>query len=321
MEISSSRPATNALSNEPEKQVERFLDSTGTTYGTRYRELTIDAYRSDLLSLQRCLAERNTTFDKAGALDISDCLRLTRSKKKKVVNPTTVARRLSVYKKFFNFLLQNGIITVDPTVDLKRPLIKRRRTPTLSETEVDMFMRAPVVSQPIGHRNRTLFEVMCATGLRVSELVNLTMDQVDLDTKTLELTTKKGADRPVILSEVSFDWLKKFVENVRPDILGKYTSNYVFPTQSGSRLSRQTVWYMIRDYGKKAKLRQGLTAESLRRVFTAHLLEQGMSIPEMRQRLGHAAATSTKKYLETIDTRRLRQRTIRTPRFAIPNID
>jgi integrase/recombinase XerD len=270
--------------------VSRFLDAA-----CRERDLsenTLAAYRADLTALARWLAERNVPITRTTRNDLQDFIawRLRAG-----ARPRSIARQLSSFRRFFRYLMRAGAIREDPTAGIAMPKIVRSPPRTLTEEEVEALMSAPVVSDPLGNRDRTMLEVLYATGMRVSELVNLRQDQVNLNQGFIRI--RKGAwERLIPLGEAALRALKEFSRGARSEILLERQTDYLFPTHRGEPMTRQAFWHNIKRYARKAGIAKALSPNTLRHAFATHLLTHGADLRVVQVLLGHADLSTTQIY-------------------------
>ena len=192
--------------------------------------------------------------------------------------------------------MREGLRTSDPTADIEMPRIGRSLPKTLSEDEVESLLHAPNTDEPLGHRDRTMLELLYATGLRVSELINLKQSQVNFNQGVLRIVGKGDRERLIPLGEESQRWLKDFIEGSRMEILLERQTDYLFPTRRGDRMTRQAFWHIIKRYAEKASIRKKLSPHSLRHAFATHLLNRGADLRVVQLLLGHSDLSTTQIY-------------------------
>lgn len=255
---------------------------------------TLAAYQSDLRHLARWLnAERGRTLCTAERADLLDYLgRLAQ----KGYRARSSARRLSCLRQFYRHLHRLGLIAVDPTARIESPKLGRPLPDSLSESEVEALLRAPDVSTPEGHRDRTMLEVLYATGLRVSELVDLRPEQLSLSQGVVRIIGKGGRERLVPLGEEASAWLGEYLRGPRLEILGGRTSAFLFPTRRRDRMTRQGFWLLIKRYALQAGIAKHLSPHTLRHAFATHLLNHGADLRVVQLLLGHSDLSTTQIY-------------------------
>jgi integrase/recombinase XerD len=233
-----------------EELVDRFLDAIWMERGLSQN--TLGAYRADLMTLGRGLAENDKSIEMA---DKADLLAFIAGRVEGGAKPRSTARQLSSFRRFFRYIMREGMRDTDPTADIEMPRIGRSLPKTLSEDEVDALLNAPNTDEPLGHRDRAMLELLYATGLRVSELINLKQSQVNFNQGVLRIVGKGDRERLIPLGEESQRWLKDFIDGPRMEILLERQTDYLFPTRRGDRMTRQAFWHIIKRYSDKAGVR------------------------------------------------------------------
>lgn len=271
--------------------VSRFLDAVWMERGLSTN--TLAAYRADLTALSRWLNERQTPMMRTTRADLQDFIayRVTAG-----ARPRSTARQLSSFRRFFRYLMREGVIRDDPTAQIAMPKIGRSLPKSLSEEEVESLLGAPVVSDPLGNRDRTMLEVLYATGLRVSELVNLRHGQVNTTQGVIRILGKGNRERLIPLGEEAMRWLKDFAQGSRSEILLERQTDYLFPTRRGDRMTRQAFWHIIKRYARKAGIAKELSPHTLRHAFATHLLNHGADLRVVQMLLGHSDLSTTQIY-------------------------
>ncbi|HEX9877330.1 MAG TPA: site-specific tyrosine recombinase XerD [Gammaproteobacteria bacterium] len=279
------------LPKDPKEVIDRFLDAIWMERGLS--ENTLGAYRADLLALTQRLTDRGINLVAASKSDLLDYIswRVDGGAK-----PRSTARQLSSFRRFFRYLLREGVISEDPTAQIAMPKIGRSLPQSLTEEEVDSLLRAPNVAEPLGHRDRAMLELLYATGVRVSELINLKMSQMNLNQGVLRIIGKGDRERLIPLGDEAQDWLREFIEGPRVEILLERQSDYLFPTRRGDRMTRQAFWHIIKRYAKKAGVRKRLSPHTVRHAFATHLLNNGADLRVVQLLLGHSDVSTTQIY-------------------------
>ena len=274
-----------------EQSVDKFLDAIWMERGLSQN--TLGAYRADLMTLGRGLAEKNKTIDLA---DKADLLAFIASRVEGGAKPRSTARQLSSFRRFFRYIMREGMRDTDPTADIEMPRIGRSLPKTLTEEEVDSLLNAPNTDEPLGHRDRAMLELLYATGLRVSELINLKQSQINFNQGVLRIVGKGDRERLIPLGDESQRWLKDFIDGPRMEILLERQTDYLFPTRRGDRMTRQAFWHIIKRYSDKAGVRKKLSPHSLRHAFATHLLNRGADLRVVQLLLGHSDLSTTQIY-------------------------
>ena len=286
-----SKKATSASLQRSEELVDRFLDAIWMERGLSQN--TLGAYRADLMTLSRGLAEKGKSIDIA---DKADLLAFIAMRVESGAKPRSTARQLSSFRRFFRYIMREGLRDSDPTADIEMPRIGRSLPQTLSEEEVDSLLSAPNTDEPLGHRDRAMLELLYATGLRVSELINIKQSQINFNEGVLRIVGKGDRERLIPLGEESQRWIRDFIDGPRMEILLERQTDYLFPTRRGDRMTRQAFWHIIKRYAAKAAVRRKLSPHSLRHAFATHLLNRGADLRVVQLLLGHSDLSTTQIY-------------------------
>ncbi len=265
--------------------------------------LTLAAYRRDLtlfaLWLQRAEGPRLSAAREADLLGyITERHAGTRA--------TTANRRLSVFKRFFRWAAREHLVTADPTLKLHSARQPLRVPRTLSEPQVEALLDAPDVATPLGLRDRTMIELMYASGLRVSELVTLKTVYVGLDEGALRVTGKGSKERVVPFGAEAHAWIRRYLAEGRPAILKGQASDALFVTARGGPMTRQMFWILVKRHAVAAGIQAPLSPHTLRHAFATHLLNHGADLRAVQMLLGHADISTTTIYTH-VARERLRQ--------------
>jgi integrase/recombinase XerD len=288
-----SRPAIALTDNadSAELAVSRFLSAA--EMERTLSPNTLAAYRADLTALARWLAERNVPITRVSRSDLQDFIAW---RVRAGARPASTARQLSSCRRFFRYFVREGAIREDPTTQIVLPKLTRSPPRSLTEEEVEALLSAPVVSNPLGHRDRTMLEVVYATGLRVSELVNLRQRQINLNQGVIRVPGKGDRERLIPLGEDATRALTEFSDVVRDEILPERRTDYLFPTRRGDRMTRQAFWHIIKRYARKAGIAKALSPHTLRHAFATHLLNHGADLRVVQMLLGHSDLSTTQIY-------------------------
>ena len=271
--------------------VERFLESLWMEKGLSPH--TVAAYRSDLAQYQGWLQERGVELHGSGREAILDHLawRLNAG-----YQARSTARFLSGLRGFYRFLLREGLIEQDPTLQVELPQLGRPLPKSLSEADVEALLAAPDIGEPIGLRDRAMLEVLYACGLRVTELISLTLEQVNLRQGVLRVFGKGSKERLVPLGEEAMVWVARYVRDSRPLLLDGKPSDVLFPSLRGEQMTRQTFWYRIKHQARVAGISKSLSPHTLRHAFATHLLNHGANLRVVQMLLGHSDLSTTQIY-------------------------
>jgi integrase/recombinase XerD len=304
-----SKARPNGNNGEPKAVVDRFLDAIWMERGLS--ENTLGAYRADLLALSRRLDVREVELVRADRADILDYIawRVEAGAK-----PRSTARQLSSFRRFFRYLVREGAISDDPTAQIAMPKIGRALPQSLTQEEVEALLAAPNVSEALGHRDRTMLEVLYATGVRVSELINLKLSQLNLNQGVLRIVGKGDRERLIPLGDEAQEWLKEFIDGQRIEILLERQTEYIFPTRRGDRMTRQAFWHIIKRYAKKAEIPKHLSPHTVRHAFATHLLNNGADLRVVQLLLGHSDLSTTQIYTHVARERMKELHSLHHPR-------
>jgi integrase/recombinase XerD len=270
--------------------VDRFLDSLWLEDGLARN--TLAAYRRDLEGLGRWLASRETTLVNASEADLAGYF----ASQHAATRAATANRRLAVLRRFYRWALRERLIAADPTLRLHAA----RRTPrfpvTLSESQVESLLASPDVSTALGLRDRAMFEVLYAAGLRVSELVGLKLGELSLSEGLVRVIGKGSKERIVPLGEEARAWVERYLAGARPELLAGRVADAVFVTQRAAAMTRQMFWVLVKRYATRADIRAPLSPHGLRHAFATHLLNHGADLRVVQLLLGHADISTTQIY-------------------------
>ena len=278
--------------------IDRFLDALWLEKGLSAH--TRSAYRSDLAHFNGWLHERGLELDKAGRDLILDHLawRLGEG-----YQARSTARFLSGLRGFYRFLLRENLITEDPTLQVDLPQLGRPLPKSLSEADVEALLEAPDLEDPIGLRDRAMLEVLYACGLRVSELVGLTLEQVNLRQGVLKVFGKGSKERLVPLGEEAIAWIERYQREARPFLLDGKPGDVLFPSLRGEQMTRQTFWHRIKHQAQVAGIARSLSPHTLRHAFATHLLNHGADLRVVQMLLGHSDLSTTQIYTHIAQAR------------------
>lgn len=256
---------------------------------------TLDSYRRDLSKFASWLEkQRQASILQATHGDVQGYLaHLVVVQKAK---PSSASRGISSLKRLFRYLLRQGRIGTDPTLQIDTPKLPRNLPKSLSEQDVEQLLAAPDIDVPLGMRDRTMFEVLYATGLRVSELVGLRITQVSMGMGVVRVMGKGGKERLVPLGEEALDWLRRYLAEGRPALLSGKMSDAMFVTARGEGMTRQMFWYLIKKHARAGGLHKPLSPHTLRHAFATHLLNHGADLRVVQMLLGHADISTTQIY-------------------------
>jgi integrase/recombinase XerD len=285
------RDASPAAEPEAEVSIDNFLDAIWMERGLAAN--TLSAYKADLKALAVWLDESGSSLQKATRADL---LAYIAHRVETGGRPRSTARQLSSFRRFYRYLLRERLVSEDPTAQIEMPKIGRSLPKSLSEAQVEALLSAPDVSDPLGHRDRTMLEVLYAAGLRVSELISLQQSQVNLNQGVIRITGKGDRERLIPLGEEAMDWIERFCAGPRGEILLERQTDYLFPTRRGDSMTRQAFWHIIKRYAEKAGVEGNLSPHTLRHAFATHLLNHGADLRVVQMLLGHSDLSTTQIY-------------------------
>ena len=271
--------------------IDQFLDALWLEKGLSQNSR--DAYRSDLALFNGWLQERGIALECAGRDTLLDHLawRVDQAYKAR-----STARFLSGARGFYRYLLREKLIAVDPTLQVDMPQLGKPLPKSLSEADVEALLQAPDLAEPIGQRDRAMLEVLYACGLRVTELVSLTLDQVNLRQGVLRVMGKGNKERLVPMGEEAVVWVERYLRDGRVELLNGRASDVIFPSQRGEQMTRQTFWHRIKHQAQVAGISKSLSPHTLRHAFATHLLNHGADLRVVQMLLGHSDLSTTQIY-------------------------
>ena len=253
---------------------------------------TLEAYRRDLTLYAQWLGTLNKGVDEAVEADINAYF----SAKHSMTKATSANRRLTVLKRYFRWAMRERFITADPTLKLQAAKQALRVPKTMTESQVEALLDAPDIDTPLGLRDRTMLELMYASGLRVSELVTLKVFNLSMTEGVLRVIGKGNKERLVPFGEVARLWIERYLEASRPRILGQQQTQDLFVTHLGSGMTRVMFWYTVKKHALTAHITSPLSPHTLRHAFATHLLNHGADLRTVQLLLGHADISTTTIY-------------------------
>ncbi len=286
--------------------IETFIDHLWMENGLS--ENTLSAYRNDLAGFSLWLGQNGLVLNKVNASVIQDFLVYKYSVQQK---RRSVARLLSSLRRFYLYLFRENLITEDPTQLLESPKGEQTLPLSLNEQQIEDLLSAPDTSDDLGLRDRAMLEVLYATGLRVSELVGLQTSQISMQQGVIRVIGKGNKERLVPVGEIALDWLMRYYQQARPQLLrvgiksaSSSQGSDVFVTKRGAAMTRQAFWYMIKRYALLAGIAPGqLSPHTLRHAFATHLLNHGADLRVVQMLLGHSDISTTQIYTHVADQR------------------
>lgn len=283
--------------------IDQFLDAIWMERGLS--ENTLSAYRTDIKKFVTWLMRlsNNSLSDTLINAKRNIIVRYLSDLEKQNISARSRARLLSSLRRFYAYLLREKRIEIDPVALIDAPKLGRSLPKTLTENDVESLLLAPNTSTSLGLRDRVLFEVLYATGLRVSELVSMQVTQINLQQGVLRVTGKGNKERLVPLGEEAVSWLEKYLLATRTDLLNGKISDALFVTKRGAAMTRQAFWYLIKRYAFQAEISTTISPHTLRHAFATHLLNHGADLRVVQMLLGHSDLSTTQIYTHVAKAR------------------
>ncbi|WP_294547479.1 site-specific tyrosine recombinase XerD [uncultured Pseudoflavonifractor sp.] len=258
---------------------------------------TLSSYLRDIHQYAGWLEGENLTAEQAGQADVERYVKYLSAKGKSVA---TVTRSLASMKSFYNFLIGAGIVAVNPVRGITPAKVERKLPQILTSKEVDLFLEQPDPSDAKGCRDKAMLELLYATGIRVSELIGLNLEHINLSAGFVRCVGR-NKERIIPLYPAAVRALANYVTQVRPQMIEHPDEKALFVNMNGERMSRQGFWKIIKHYQEKAGIRKDITPHTLRHSFAAHLLENGADLRSIQEMLGHADISSTQIYAQLVN--------------------
>ena len=275
--------------------LETFLDSLYLEQGVS--ENTLSAYRSDLDKF--CLFLKGENLMTVTGLDVESYLA---HRVDLGLKPRSTARSISALKRFYQYFVREKLISDTPMLNISQPKAGQSLPKTLSEAEVEALLNAPNTEEAMGLRDKAMLELLYATGLRVSELVGLRMEQINLRQAVVFVKGKGNKERLVPLGEEAMYWLEQFLKGGRAQMI-KHATDFVFPSKRGVGMTRQTFWHRIKHYAILAAVESPLSPHTMRHAFATHLLNHGADLRVVQMMLGHSDLSTTQIYTHVANER------------------
>ena len=279
-----------------EKDIRLFLEYLTVELGLSIN--TRQAYVRDLELFAKWVKKATTKVMRTDVIDYISFL------KKERYAPASLARKLAALKAFFRFMTNEGYVKIDPAEGVEAGNKARMLPKVLNISEVDKLLAAPDINTEEGFRDRTMLEVLYATGMRVSELINLQLKNVNLSMKYVIAFGKGSKERIIPLGHYAVNYVEKYLNVVRPKLVKeKIKDDRLFLTVRGRAMTRQRFWQIIKEYGEKAGIKKALTPHILRHSFATHLLNNGADLRTVQELLGHADISTTQIYTHLTNSR------------------
>ncbi len=273
---------------ENSQKIEQFLDALWLEQGLS--ENTLAAYRSDLNKFAIFIA-KTSLFD----VDESIILDYLAYRRDNGFTARSTARAQSALKRFYLYFIGLKKLSSSPLAHIEQPKLGQSLPKTLTEQEVEALLDAPNLEEPIELRDKAMLELLYATGLRVSELVGLRMEQINLRQAVVFVKGKGNKERLVPMGEVALEYIEAFIKLARPQLI-KHATDFVFPSKRGIGMTRQTFWHRIKHYAIVANIQTELSPHTLRHAFATHLINHGADLRVVQMMLGHSDLSTTQIY-------------------------
>jgi integrase/recombinase XerD len=293
------KPRNLALSSSNQKHLEAFIDMLWLERGLSQN--TASAYQSDLTKFM-FFCESNQMFSILDC-DVQMVQDYLEHRLRKGLSQRSTARFLSSARAFYRYQISLNRCQINPIDHVSNPKLPSYLPDTLSEQQVEQLLDAPNIADAVQMRDKAMLELLYATGMRVSELVNLQMHEVGMLQGVIRVTGKGGKERLIPMGEQASECLRDYVKNARPELMNKPT-NTVFPSKRGLTMTRQTFWHRVKFYAKVAGINTKLSPHTLRHAFATHLLNHGADLRVVQMLLGHSDLSTTQIYTH-VATQRL----------------
>lgn len=255
---------------------------------------TISSYGEDLKFYSEFL--KNNHINSLAGVTKNEIINFMFQQKDKGLNANSISRGLTAIRVFHRFLVRERILKEDPTSLIDSPKLWKKIPDALSVNEIEALLTQPNIRQKQGLRDKAILEILYATGMRISEAANLKVDNVNLEVGFVRCIGKGNKERIIPLGKKAIEYIKKYLEFSRPKFLVKKESNFLFVSRFGRRISRQSLWKLIKRYAQEAKIKKPIKPHILRHSFATHLLEHGADLRSVQEMLGHSNISTTQIY-------------------------
>lgn len=283
---------------EPYVNIDDFLNALWLEQGASQN--TLEAYRADLEATALWLAQHHRDLSSAQRDDLLDYLS---HRSKQGLHPRSSARLISCWRSFYRYLMRENPLHSDPSLNIQAPRLSRSLPKDLSEAEVDALLNAPKIEERHGLRDKAMLEVLYATGLRVSELIGLQLESLNLRQGVVRVLGKGTRERLVPLGEQAIYWLERYLKESRLAAGEGRKEDIVFLSNRLSQMTRQTFWHRIQHYAKELNIQKSLSPHVLRHAFATHLVNRGADLRVVQLLLGHASISTTQIYTHVANIR------------------
>ncbi len=296
----------NSLNNNI---IDNYCDSIWVEKGLSKN--TISSYSSDLKQLEKWLANKEIDIQSCSEIDLNLYLA---EKIDQGILASSINRILSSIKGFFNWLVHTNTIKLNPSELNESPKVGRKLPVNISEQDVEKILNAPNCKTVQGKRDKTILELLYATGLRISELTNLKLNQVDITRGIIKVMGKGGKERIIPVGEIALVWLKSYIDLTRSQLVINDDNLFVFLSNKGRQISRKVCWSLIVEYSTKSLENKVISPHSLRHAFATHLLNHGADLRSVQMLLGHSSLSTTQIYTHVAKERLIKFHTKYHPR-------
>ncbi len=279
-----------------EKQIKLFLEFLQNE--KKLSDNTLQSYKRDIIQYQNYIEESDINYAKVSKEDIKTYLNYLKQIGKK---PSTISRNLASIRSFYQFLIRNRKIKNDPTEEVQAPKVEKRVPSVLTAQEVELLLEQPKDVDLKGTRDKAMLEFAYATGMRVTEIINLNLEDVNLD-EGYVLCKVGSKQRSIPLGSLSLKALKEYIEDARPILIKSEKEKALFVNVNGQRLTRQGFWKIVKYYKEQAHITKDITPHVLRHSFATHLLQNGADLKAIQTMLGHSDISSTQVYMQFQDS-------------------
>ena len=271
---------------------------------------TLESYRADLSQFHTWLVSQQRDLLSVNQTDIQQYLAFKFPQSK----PRSISRLVASMRRFYRYALRESLVETDPTLQIESPKLPRSLPKSLNEQEVNDLLKAPDINQPIGLRDRAMLELLYASGLRVSELVTVKVNEVSTQDGVVRVTGKGSKTRLVPMGQEAASWIDQYLNYARPEILQNKLCDALFVTNRADMMTRQAFWYLIKRYALLAGIHKHMSPHVLRHAFATHLLNHGADLRVVQMLLGHSDISTTQIYTHVARERLKQLHSVHHPR-------
>ncbi len=286
------------MNSENQQMIDQFLDHLWLESGVSKN--TLVSYRFDLKAMAEFMEVNKI---KLVSVELKDLKNYLGHRYQLGLTARSTSRTLASIRRFYRYLLSFNQIRKDPSVSIENPKAAKPLPSSLSEQDVDKLLNSPDVNTDLGLRDRAMLEVLYATGLRVTELISLDINSINISQGIVRVMGKGSKERLVPMGEDSLDWLKKYMDSARVNLSKGYLSDTVFLSQQGQKMTRQTFWHRIKKMAEESGVKARISPHTLRHAFATHLLNHGADLRVVQMLLGHSDVATTTIYTHIANAR------------------